>query len=136
MALSEDERVRIRHHLGYLNVAEVATFVLGVPASVQTQFMIEPAMDKILLPAEAKARQLLDQLDAVEFQLFDDTETLVASKVGSIDLNPDEFEKVIQRYDFIRNGLANILGVIPNPYDKRFWQSGGGAVGINVPIVH
>lgn len=136
MALTQDEKVRVRHHLGYLNVEEVATFALGVPANVQTQFMIEPAMDKVLVAAEEKLRSLLGQLDAVEFQIFDDTETLVALKVGSIEINPDSFDKVLQRYLFIRSALANVLGIIPNPYDKRFFNEAGGAIGINVAVNH
>ena len=43
MSITEDERARGRHHLGYMQVQEASTFVLGVPSGVQTAFMIEGA---------------------------------------------------------------------------------------------
>ncbi len=102
---------------------------------VQTQFVIEPAMDLVPVAAEKLARQLLERLDVVDFQIFDDADTLVASRVGSIDLNPIEFEKILQRYNYIRGALSNLLGVYPNPYDKRFYNpNGGGGQGINCPV--
>lgn len=134
MPLTEGEKVRCRLHLGFLNVTAAATFILGVPASVQTQYIIEPAMDKVLPEAEEVLRKYLGWLDQLEFQVFDDADTLVASKVGSIDLRPDEFEALLKRYFFVRNGLANLLGVVPNPFDKRFFDAGGGSAGINVPV--
>ena len=94
-------------------------------------------MDLLLPQTESLVRRLLDQLDSIEFQIFEDTETLVASKVGSIDLNPKEFEKILERYDFLRNGIANALGIMCNPYDKRFNNpNGGGAGSINVRVMH
>jgi hypothetical protein len=135
VALTELERVKVRKHLGYLNVASVATFALGVPANIQTQFVIEPAMDLLLPQAEGIVRQYLEQLDAIEFQVFDDADTLVASKVGSIDLNPVEFEKLLQRYDFVRQGLANALGVFVNPYDRRFYNVNA-VGGVNAQVMH
>jgi len=137
MGFTEDEKVRIRHHLGFLNVSTAATFSLGTPANVQTQFIIEPAMDLVPVAAEKLARTLLDRLDVVDFQIFDDADTLVASRVGAIDLNPIEFEKILQRYNYIRGALANLLGVMPNPYDKRFYNpNGGGGMGINCPVTN
>lgn len=132
MGMTEQQKVQTRKHLGYPNVSTVDTFVLGTPAGVQTFFIIEHAMDHLPVAAESQLQRYLDNLEAVEFQIFDDTETLVASKVGSIDLNPKEFEKVIERYDFIRNGLANLLGVYPNPYDKRFGTGGAGSINARV----
>ncbi len=135
MPFTEGEKMRIRLHAGYLNVQEVATFVLGVPANIQTQYLIEPAMDKVLPEAEDRVRQYLGWLDQLEFQVFDDADTLVASKVGSIDLRPDEFENLTKRYLWFVDTLCNILGVMRNPFDKRFNDPSGG-VGINVPVMH
>lgn len=137
MGLTQGEKVKCRHHLGYLGVAEVATFALGVPANVQTSFMIEPAMDLLLVETEPLVRGFLEKLDAIDFQIFDDAETLVATKVGSIDLNQKEFEKLLERYDWLRGGLSNALGILPNPFDRRFYNpNGGGAGSINVPVMN
>ena len=138
MAFTEDEKVRIRHHLGFLNVQQASVFVLGVPAAVETQFLIEGAMGRVLPQAEAKARSLLDQLDGMEQQIFDDTELLAVTQVDEIGIRQDEYEAILKRYHFFRNGLANVLGVYPNPFDKRFYDAtgGGGGNGINVPVRH
>lgn len=134
MAFSEEEKVQIRHHLGYLNVAQVQTFSLGTPAAVETQFLIEGAMNKVLPAAESKARQMIANCDAVETQMIENQELLVAEQVDEIKVRQDEFEALLKRYHFWRNALANILGVYPNPFDKRFASTGGG--GINVRVTH
>lgn len=135
MALTELERVKIRRHLGYLNVAEASTFALGVPANIQTSFVIEPAMDKLLPQAEPMVRTFIEQLDALALQIFEDSDTLVALKVGSIDLNPKEFERILDRYVWISEDLANALGIFRNPYDRRFNNVNGGG-GINARVMN
>lgn len=134
MSFSEQEKVRIRHHLGYLNVPASQTFVLGTPAGVETQFLVEGAMNKVLPEAESQARQLIANCDAVEAQLTENQDLLAVTKVDEIDVRENEFEKLMQRYHYWRNGLANVLGIYPNPFDKRFSAAGGG--GINVRVQH
>lgn len=134
MSFSEEEKVRIRHHLGYLNVAQAQTFSLGSPAAVETQFLIEGAMNKVLPQAESLARDLIAKCDAVEAQMMENQELLVAEQVDEIKVRQDEFEALTKRYHYWRNGLANVLGIYPNPFDKRFASTGGG--GINVRVTH
>ena len=128
--IAKEERVRCRHHLDYLNVAAQATFVLGTPAAVETSFLIEGAMDKVLVEAVPLFRQILAILDAIEGQKVEDLEVLVANRVGSIELRGDEQESLDKQYRRWQGKLANLLGVPSNPFDK----SGGG--GINVPVMH
>lgn len=137
MSLTDQEKVDARRHMGYINVQEAATFVLGVPAAVQTQFVIEGALNKLLAAAEPMLRQYLDNLNAIECQIVDNTEDLAAKKIGTIEINEKEFEQLIQRYKFWQGNLANLLGVPPNPYDMRpYFGSGvqGNAV-VNVPVL-
>lgn len=129
-----DERARIRRHTGYLNVAEASTFALGLPAGVQTQFIIEGAMDKVLQEALPILREQLAICDQIWSQMVNDLELLAVSKVGSIDIRSDEQEALTKRYLFHRADLCNTLGVIPNPYDARF--GGSGPAFINVPVLH
>jgi hypothetical protein len=133
MPFTEEEKVRIRHHLGYLNVAAAATFVLGAPAGVETTFIIESAMNKVLPAAETLARELIAKCDAVEAQLIENQELLAVTQVDEIGVRQDEFQALLHRYHYWRNGLANVLGVYPNPFDKRFE---GGAGSINLPVMH
>lgn len=134
MSFTEQEKVRIRHHLGYLNVQAAQTFVLGAPAAVPTQFIIEGAMNKVLPEAETLARDLLARCDAVEAQVTDNQELLAVTQVDEIGVRTDEFEQLMKRYAYWRNGLANVLGCYPNPFDKRFGP--GGAAGVNVPVIN
>ena len=119
------ERSNIRHHMGYINVSEVWTFVLGSPASLETTFVIEGAMNKILDEALPKVRQILTVLDAMEQQNIDDLELLSVSSLGDITVNPKELRMLEGQYDKWVAMLANIMGVPRNPFDKRLEAQGG-----------
>lgn len=140
MAISEQDRARARHHMGYLSVQQSATFQLGIPAATQTQFTIELAFTKILPSAEARFSDLLDKMDNIEAQIFEDTENVAVDRVDEIELRKDEFRQLIIRYQHWQGALANLLGITPNPYDQRpylgaGWNGGGGG-GVNVGVVH
>ncbi len=123
--------------MGYLNVTDAQTFILGVPAAVQTQFMIEGALNRILPQAVPMFRDFLDKLDGIEAQVVENQDALVVSSLGDIKINPDEFKSLIQRYKYWQGNLANLLCCQPNPFDQRpllgaGWS--GSNTGINVPV--
>jgi hypothetical protein len=125
--LTPEEKVRVRHHLGFLQVQEVYTFILGQPAAVETQFSIETAMNKLRVEAVPLVRDLLARCDATEGQRFDDQEVLVASKVGSIELRgKDEQDGLVRNYNYWRQALANAFGAWTNPFDRRDDLTGSG----------
>ncbi len=127
--LTPDEKVKVRHHCGYLNVQDASTFVLGVPASLETQFIIEGAMDRVLEAALPELRRHLGILDGIEQLMVCDHELAAVNSLGEIQINQEEQKQLTRRYDYWVNSLCNILGVIRNPYDKR--QHGGGiSVGV------
>jgi hypothetical protein len=134
--ITEDEKVRCRHHLGYNNFSRAATFVLGVPTGLETAFMIEGAFNFILPTAEARLRKMLDRMDQIECQIEDNMENLEVSKIGEIEVRPDTFEQLRKRYLWWQGAIANMLGVQPNPFDFRPWLGMGynGGGGMNVPI--
>ena len=130
MPLIEEEKVKVRHHLGFLNVAEAYTFVLGTPAAVETQFLVEGAMNRVLESALTLVRKHLQVLDGIEQQKIDDLELLAVTKVGEIEIRADEQQALEQQYERWQASLANCLGIYPNPWDKR------GGSGLNVPVLH
>lgn len=134
--LTQDEKVRARHHLGYANVSEAATFQMGIPAGIQTQFMIEQAFNLILPQAEEKLRGLLEKLDEIECQIVNDTENVAVEEIGTIKLREDEFKQLIIRYQHWQGALANLLAIRPNPFDQRGWLGSGygGGGGMNAPV--
>lgn len=133
--ISEVDKNRCRRHLGYGKVQQSATFQLGVPAGVQTAFMVEGTWARILPSAEKDFRETLDRLDATAAQIFDSQGDLEVSKVGNIELNDKMFERLVQRYQFWQGELANMLQIPPNPFDQRFAGYGRGGGGINVPVI-
>lgn len=130
--LSKEERARIRHHLGYLNVSAAATFQLGVPAALQTQFMIDNAFDKVLPEAEVMVREFLCRLNDVESQVFGNLDLAEIESTGTIKVDPKRLPKLAQTYKIAQEALANLMGVPPNPFDQRSWIAGAG--GMNVPV--
>jgi hypothetical protein len=129
MPLTAEEKVKIRHHTGYLNVQAVETFVLGAPAGIETSFIIEGAMNRILPEAEGEVRRHLAILDATEAQMLDDRELLAVNKVDELGIRPTEMKELRNEYLYWRMSLCNLLGVYPNPFDRRFAN-----MGINVAV--
>lgn len=119
MSLTDAERVKVRHHMGYLNVAEAYTFVLGAPASVETTFIVEGAMNRVLEVALPELRRILSILDQIEEQMITDHELLAVRSLGEITVNEREQTQLTERYDYWVASLANILGCERNPFDKR-----------------
>lgn len=131
-ALTDQEKVSIRHHLGYLNVGEVQTFALGVPAAVETQFIIEGAMTRVLPAALPQLRRQLAILDTIEEQKLADLELLAVNRIDSIEINQKEQSQIDVQYDYWVNSVCNILGVCRNPFDAR--KTGTGARSMNVRV--
>lgn len=129
--LAEQDKVRARHHLGYLNVEASQTFSLGIPAAVQTQFVIEGALNRILPQALPKFLEFLDRLDCIECELFGQIDLASITSISEIVVRPDRRKELSGYYQVARQGLANLLGVPPNPYDMRDWVNGDC---INVPV--
>ena len=130
MPLSETQRIATRHHMGYLQVADAYTFVLGSPASVETTFIIEGAMDRLLEHALPRFLRILDVLDGIECQMVDDLENLAVESLGDIKINLKEQRQLQTNYDYWVASLSNMLGCPRNPFDKRF----SAICGINVRV--
>lgn len=129
--LNPEEKVRVRHHLGYPQVTEARTFFLGYPISAPVTTMAEGSMDKIQPAAENMVRILLDRLDGIEAQMLEDQELLAVKQVDEIEINGEEFDKLTQQYQHWQKSLGNLLGIPPNPYDQRFMGAGSG---INIGV--
>lgn len=134
--LNEEEKVRVRYHTGYLNVSAVQTFALGTPASVETQFIIEGAMNKILESALPLVRELIQKCDSTRQQMFEQQENIQVTKLGELVINSTGIDRGQMQlrevyFDWV-NQLCNAMGVKQNPYRAdTLGQSGGG---INVGV--
>jgi len=119
VTIAESDKVRARYHLGYVQIASAYTFNLGVPAAIQTQFMIEGALNNVLPQAEQKFVWVLDQLDMIECQMITDRPNLAATHVDEIGINLKEFRYLREHYLYFQTTLANMLACPPNPFDQR-----------------
>lgn len=129
--LNPEEKVKIRHHMGYPQVKAARTFFLGYPISAPTSTMIEGSLDQVEPQAEGQLRKLIVTLDAIEEQMTGDMELLAVEAIDEIKIRQDEFEQLLRQYKHWQLAMGNILGVPPNPFDQRFMGAGGG---INAPV--
>jgi hypothetical protein len=133
--LTPEERVSIKHHLGYPNQQTIETFVLGVPQALESLFMLEGAMNAIAPQAEERIRVTIRRLDGIDAQIQENQDALVLSKADEVEFRENEFELLQKRYRWWQGELCNLLGVpCPNPFDARFQGGGGG--GINIGVNH
>jgi hypothetical protein len=133
--LTDEERVSAKHHLGYPNATAIETFVLGVPAAMESLFMLEGALNAIAPGAEFRFRKTLKRLDKVEEQIEENQDALLLAKADEVDFRENEFELLMKRYGYWQGSLCNLIGVPgPNPFDARFQGGAGG--GINIAVSH
>lgn len=133
--LGEEEKVRIRHHLGYLNVQPASAIQLGFPRASQPQFLVESAMNNILVSAVGQIRKYISILDNIEDRLVGALDRLEASKLSEITLRADEHDALEREYYRWAQRLADDLGVPLNVYSERFRRGAAGG-SLSVPVQH
>jgi len=135
ITLSEADRARVRHHLGYLNVEPAASIQLGFPSASQWLFTVEISMDRIIPEAVGMIHKYLNILDSIELQMVDELACLKVQQIEQLKLRNSNEEPNIEdllEQEYLRwvKRLADDLGVEPNPYSTRFRNLGG----MNIPV--
>lgn len=139
--LSDDEKTRIRYHLGYVGITDPTALLAGLPVSSQTLYVLERNLNNVMPYALPHVRRLLGILDATETRLVEAQERLSVASVDEVELRgitegateTDALEREVFRF---ATRLADLLGARVNPESSRFsrfLRSGGG--GVNVRIV-
>lgn len=132
MALTQEERARVRYHLGFPNIGNATVLALGFPAAGHPAFLLEAAMDQILPEAEPKFREVLAQCECIESQQQDARKRIQTAAVGTVVLRGrEELEDLEDQYDYWTDALVDIFGVNKNPYSKKHQRVGGEYVVIN-----
>jgi hypothetical protein len=134
VALTEEEKARVRHHTGYILLDPVPSITLGVRALGQPQFLVELALNRVPESAVGLIRRYIAELDSIEDQLSDARRRFKAEKLGEITLRADETDMLEREYARWAKRLADDLGIPLNQYSERF-RSGAG-VPISVPVMH
>ncbi len=131
--LNDLEKVKVRYHLGYLNVQESSTFVLGVPAAVPTLFMIEGAMNRLIPAAIPMVQMWIANCDAVICELFGRMNLANYEALEEVKVNPKRVQELGKHYRFAVQSLAAIFGCPPNPFDPREWAQGNS---LSIPVLN
>ena len=136
MPLDAREKIRVRTHLGYLNVSPAASLFLGIPRPIQTIFLVEQAMSNLIEDAVERVRKILGVMDGVECRLVESQERLAASKLGELELRQNEPDLLEREYVRWGGRLADELGVPFYAYSNRYkWNQpmAGGFAG-SIPV--
>lgn len=132
-ALTDEEKERVRYHLGYPTVQLVGSVQFGLPRPLQTAFILESSMASLIATAIDRVRRYLQILDDIECKLVDAQCRLAAKQLGEITLRDDEPDKLEHEYWRWASRLADILGVPLYYYSNRFKGQSGVAAG-NIPV--
>lgn len=133
MAFTDEEKQRIRYHLGYPSVQPAAALTYGMPKPLQTLFLVESAMNLILPVAEDKVRSLLTTLDTIECRLQDAQTRMAATSVDNLTMRKDETDALEGEYRRWANRLADLMGVPLYAYSLRFHRGGVSFAG-SIPV--
>ena len=133
MALTEEERQKVRYHLGYMSVTAAVQITYGVAKPAQTLFLVELAMNNLMPVAVDKVRQIVGILDGIECRLVDAQERLAASAIEQLKMRADETDALEREYYRWGGRLADLLGVPFYAYSNRYKQ-GGRTVVSNVTV--
>lgn len=128
--LTDEEKSQIRTHMGYPGIRAASSFIVGFPATIETAYLIEGAMNEVRQGDLPRLRQILCVLNELECLDVSDVSVHVASRVGETEINHGEHRLIDARYDLWLSKLENLLCVPRNPFDKR-WGGGGGPESIN-----
>jgi hypothetical protein len=140
VALTDQEKERIRYHLGYNNVDPITTIALGFPATTQSLFLVDASMERLQPATVSRVLFILGVLDQIEGQMIDALKRLRAQQLGELKLrgnNDEPVEQDLLEREYYRwaKRLSDNLGAPLNAYSTRFREGGGDPVNISVAVM-
>lgn len=130
---SDEEKNKVRYHMGYLVTLGAASIQLGFPRASQPMFLVDQALERVPEAAGGMVRRLIAVLDSTEERIIQSQRRLAADAVGEIKLRPDEPGQLEREYQRWAQRLADLLGAPLNAYSERFRNLASG--GLNTPVV-
>lgn len=129
--LTQEERIKCRYYLGYLNTSMAASLALGLPSVSQTAFLLESAMHMIIADAEFLVRRALAELDCIEAQLSGSRERYALRALDKTEFSQYEEIRLGDQFLHWSKTLADIFGVPINPFSLRHQMLNGEIMVIN-----
>jgi hypothetical protein len=132
--LTDIEKNKVRRHLGYPTVNPVPSITIGLPAKIQTAFLVDFALENIRESAIGEVRRLVSILERIELQILEAPERQAARSIGEVTTNPDELRALDDHYLRWVYELAGVLGCPVNANHPKFSGGGGGRVPLHLPV--
>ncbi len=134
MAFTAEEKESIRYHLGYLNQTAASSLAFGQPVPLQTLFILDSAMDRVLnVAAEDRIRTMLNVLDKIECTMVEAIDRLAAKQLDTLQLNEKEIDRLEFEYYRWAGRIATQMGVPLYPYATKFQLARGMMAG-TIPV--
>ncbi|HMV66375.1 MAG TPA: hypothetical protein PKA64_05960 [Myxococcota bacterium] len=127
-SLPEDLKIKVRYHLGWPMVwTKTIINVTGYPHAITGQNLLEKNMDEIDVGGEARVRECVCELDAIEAERKAARGNAPIKKAGDVEMDvAGHFGILDDQKTYWRNELINALGGNENLYARG--RAGGGGV--------
>jgi len=120
MPLSEDEKVRVRYHLGYPMLSANPSLSLGVPIDTPLMTLLQRAFDIILPQAEPMIRRLIVICDQKDLEVSEASDRLSVAKAEGVEMRVDETDAREREYMRWVARLSDALHAPIYPFSERF----------------
>lgn len=111
MALSDEEKARVRRALGFVNVTEASVLAYGAPLNAPLLALVEVRMSQFLPAGEGLLREDLAAFENTRRQLATANTRLKATEITGVKTNPAELEQLKEQLRFWSRQIADQLGV-------------------------
>ena len=125
MALSPEERARIRRALGFVNVTEGSALAYGTPLNAPLLTIVEKRMDTLTAAGESIVREDLGHFEATRRQIGTAAIRLKATSIKDVETNPKEIEQLKDLLGWWSRQLADDLGIDRSAFSWVGEQNGG-----------
>lgn len=135
MPLTDEERVKVRYHLGFPQISPSQSLAFGAVIPTQANFLIEASMNNLIVGAEEIVRSLICTLDEIECLMRRALPDLQVSRTGGgVELDTGYNDRLEAEYNRFAGRLADVFAVPFHPYAMRF-STGLKGVAKSIPVV-
>lgn len=133
MPLTDEQKDKVRYHLGYTGLSLVGTLSFGGVVVQQMAFLLEKNLTNLRESMVPIVQQLicnLDELDCLLMQAARDGR--IVRTGGGVQINLDQAAAVKAQYVDWAGRLADQFSVTFDPLSRRFAAASSG---VNVPVL-
>ena len=131
-AITEHEKARIRRACGYPGLGDAYLLMWGIPVHGELIFALNKRMEGDFAPEFLSLlREDLERAERTVDQAYEAQERLAVSKIGNIETNPDEIDKLGKSWATWVGRIADALGI---PRNSTARGNLAGSAGINARV--